>query len=122
MEVKCLGVGFGLVGGNVFDLGEGFVAVVVEMEVDNLDSEVGAVVRLVWNCLNGRLYFFWCLSQKSLQGEMSNNGECPFGMVIQADFLKDFFFFDGGCLGKVTGSNKEVVVVVMVVGMVERVV
>ena len=36
--------------------------------------------------------------------------------------LKEFFIFDGGCLGKVTGSKKEVVVVKMVVGVVERLV
>ena len=122
MEVKDLGVGFGLVGGDILDLGDGFVAVVVEREIDDLESEVGAVVRLVWNCLNGRLHFLWCLSHKSLGGKMLNNGGRPFGMVIRADFLKEFFFFDGGCLGKVTGSKKEVVVVEMVVGVVERVV
>ena len=59
MEVKYLGVDFGLVGGDILDLGRGFVAVVVEMEVNDWESEVGAVVRLVWNCLNGRLYFLW---------------------------------------------------------------
>ena len=108
--------------GYVLELGEAFVAVVVEMEVDDLELEVGAVVRLVWNCLNGRLYFLWCLSQKSLEVQMSNNGGCSFAKVIQADFLKDLFFFDVGCLEKVTGSKKKVVVVEMVVGVVERVV
>ena len=34
----------------------------------------------------------------------------------------EFFFFDSCCLGKVTGSKKEVVVVEMVVGMVGSVV
>ena len=34
----------------------------------------------------------------------------------------EFFLFGGSCLGKVTGSTKEVVVVQMVVGMVERMV
>ena len=43
-------------------------------------------------------------------------------MVMEADSLIEFFFFDGGCLEKVTGSKKEVVVVEMVVGIVERVV
>ena len=32
----------------------------------------------------------------------------------------EFFLFDGSCFGKVTVSTKEVVVVEMVVGMVER--
>ena len=58
----------------------------------------------------------------SLEGEMSNVGGNPFGMVIRADSLMEFFFFDGGCLGKVAGSKKEVVVVEMVVRAVERVV
>ena len=31
MEVKCLGIGAGLVGGDIFDFGVGFVTVVVEM-------------------------------------------------------------------------------------------
>ena len=38
---------FGLVGGVIFDLDGGFVAVVVEMEVDDLELEVEVVVRLV---------------------------------------------------------------------------
>ena len=53
---------------------------------------------------------------------MSNAGGHPFGIVMQVDSLMEFFFFDGGCLGKVTDSKKEVVVVDMVVGMVERMV
>ena len=53
---------------------------------------------------------------------MFNVGGNPFGMVIRADSLMEFFFFDGGCLGKVAGSKKEVVVVEMVVRAVERVV
>ena len=32
---------------DVFDFGGGFVVVVVEMEVDDLELEVGAVVRVV---------------------------------------------------------------------------
>ena len=53
---------------------------------------------------------------------MSNVGEHSFGMVVQTDSLMEFFFFDGCCLGKVTGSKKEMVVIKMVVAMVERVV
>ena len=60
MEVECLGVGFGLVGGDIFDLGGDFVAVVLEME--DLDLEVGAIVRLLWDSLNGRMYFLKHLS------------------------------------------------------------
>ena len=37
--------------------GGGFVAVLVEMEVDDLELEVGVAARLVWGCLNERLYF-----------------------------------------------------------------
>ena len=85
-------------------------------------SWVGAVVMLVRNCLNRRLYFLSLLSRMSLEGKISNVGGNPFGMVIRADSLMEFFFFDGGCLRKVTGSKKEVVVVEMVVRVVERVV
>ena len=31
---------------------------VVEMEVNDLELEVGAVVRVVWSCVNRELYFF----------------------------------------------------------------
>ena len=48
MEVECLGVSFELVGGNIFDF-VGAVAVVVEVELDDLELEVGAVVRIVWS-------------------------------------------------------------------------
>ena len=62
-EVECLRVGFGLVGSDIFDFGGGLaVVVVVEMEVDDLELEVGAVVRIVWSCVNGKLYFLWRLS------------------------------------------------------------
>ena len=57
VEVEWLGVGFGLLGGDIFDLGGDFVAMLVEMEVDDLELEVGVVARLVWGCLNERLYF-----------------------------------------------------------------
>ena len=53
---------------------------------------------------------------------MSNVGVHPFGIVMWTNSLTEFFFFDGGCLWKMTGSKKEVVVVKMVVGVLERVV
>ena len=40
----------------------GFVVVVVEMELSDLELEVGDVVRIVWYCVNGELYFLWHLS------------------------------------------------------------
>ena len=111
VEVECLAMNFGLVGGDTFDLGGGFVAVVVEMEVDGLELEVGTVVRLVRGCLNGRLYFLWCLSRMSLQVKMPNVGGRRFGMVKWEDLFMELFFFDGGCLKNATGSKMEVVVV-----------
>ena len=42
--------------GDIFDFGGGFV-VVVEMEVNDLELEVGDVVRIVWSCVNEELYF-----------------------------------------------------------------
>ena len=47
---------------------------------------------IVWCSVNEELYFFWHLSWKSVEGNMSNVGGHPFGMVIQANF------FDGGLL------------------------
>ena len=86
LHVECLGVSFGLVGGDILDLVGAFVAVmVVEMEVDDLELEVG--VRLVWDCLNGRLYFLWRLSRMSLERKISNVGGHPFGMVMRGDFF-----------------------------------
>ena len=57
MQVKFLG--YGLVRGDIVNFGGSFVAVVVEMEVYDLKLEVGDVVRLVWSCVNGELYFLW---------------------------------------------------------------
>ena len=57
----------------------------------------------------------------SLEGKMFNACGHPFGIVMQPDSLMEFFFFDSGCLGKMTASKKEVMVVEMVVGMVGRV-
>ena len=45
--MECLGGSFRLEGGHIFNLGRGFVAVMLEMEVDDLELEVGVVVRLV---------------------------------------------------------------------------
>ena len=119
VEVECLGVGFGLVGGDILNLSGGFIVLVVEMVVDDLELDEG---EQLWGCLNWRLNFLWRLSRMFLESEMSKIGGRPFGMVMRADFLMEFFFFDGGCLGKVTGSKMEVLVVEMVVGMVETVV
>ena len=66
--------------GDIFDSGGGFVAVVVEMEVNDLELEVGDIVRIVWSCVKEELYFFWHLSRMSLEGKMSNVGGRPFGM------------------------------------------
>ena len=49
-------------GGDICDFGGGFVVVVVEMELSDLELEVGDVVRIVWYCVNGELYFLWHLS------------------------------------------------------------
>ena len=53
---------------------------------------------------------------------MSNVGGHLYGVVMRADSLMEFFLFDGSCLGKVTGSTKEVVLVEIVLGIVESVV
>ena len=117
----CRG-GCGLVGGDIFDFSRGFVAMVVEMVVGDLNLEIGAVVRTVWSCVNGELYFLWCLSQKSLEVKMSNVGGDPFVVVMREDSLIKFLLFDGSCLGEEIGSTKEVLVIGMVVGMVESMV
>ena len=62
------------------------------------------------------------MSQKSLEGKISNVGEFPFGIAMRADFLNQFFFFDGGSLGKMTGSKKELVKVEIIVEVVKSVV
>ena len=90
--MECLRVGFGLVGGNIFVLGEDFVAGVVEMEVKDLELEVGVVGRLAWGYWNVRLYFLWCLSRMSLEGKMSSVDGCPFGMVMWGEFFMKLFF------------------------------
>ena len=49
-------------GSDIFDFGGGFVVVMVEMEVNDLELEVGGVVRIVWSCVNKELCFLWRLS------------------------------------------------------------
>ena len=110
--MECLGVGFGLMGDNILDLSWGFVAVVVEMEVDDLEFEV-AVVRVIWGCLNWRMHFLWRLSRMPLEGRMSNVGGRLFGMVMWADFLMEFYFYDGGYFRKVASSKMGVAMVEM---------
>ena len=118
-EVECWRVCFSLVGCDIFDFGGSFVVLVVE--VNDLKLEVGDAVRIVWCPVNKELYCPWSLSRKSLEGNISNDGGHPFGMVMWASSLKEVFCSGGTCcLGQVTGPRKEVVVVKMVVGMVRR--
>ena len=70
--------------------------------------------------MNERLYFLWRFSQMSLEGKLSNVGDCPFGMVMQKDFFMELFFSDGRCLQKVPGSKMGVLTVDMVVWMVSN--
>ena len=120
VEVECLGMSFGLVGGDIFDLGGTFVALVVMMEVDGFELEEGDILRPVWGCMNGRLYFLRRLSWMSLGGKMSLIDGRSFGMVMREDFFMDLFFLDGTCLWEVSGSKKEEAVVVEVVAWVMR--
>ena len=59
MEGEILGVGLGLVGCGIFDLGGDFRTVVVEVELGDLELGVKAILRLVWGCFRGRIYFLW---------------------------------------------------------------
>ena len=59
MEVECWRLGFGLIGGDISKFGGGFLVVVVEMEVSDLELEVEDVVKMVWYCVNGKLFFFF---------------------------------------------------------------
>ena len=49
VEVEFSWLRFGLVGGDILDLEGAFVAVVVEMEEDNLELEE-RVISSVWGC------------------------------------------------------------------------
>ena len=93
-EVECLGVSFGLVGGGIFNLSGGFVVLVVEVRLEDLELVVKAVVRLIWGCLSGMMYFLWRLSLMSVQGEISNVGGSLFGMVMRTNFLRLLFFLE----------------------------
>ena len=72
-------------GRDIFDSGGGFVVVVVE--VNDSELEVGDV-RIVRCRVNKELYCRWRLSRKSLEGNMSNDGGCTFGMVMWASSLR----------------------------------
>ena len=60
------------------------------------------------------VYFLWHLGQMSLKGRISSVGGSLFSMVMQEDFFMELLFLDDNCLGKVTGSKKEVVIEVFV--------
>ena len=117
-EMECVAVGCGLVGGDVLNFGGSFVVVVVVVEtvVGGSKLEVVAVVRIVWSYVNGELCSLWHLSRKSLEGKMSNVGGHLFVVAMREEFLMDC------CLGEVTDSIENVVVVEMLVGVVESVV
>ena len=84
-------------GCDIFDFGGSFVVVVVE--VNDLELEVGDAVRIVWYPVNKELYCLWSLSRKSLEGNISNDGGHPFGMVMCASSLKEVFC-SGGAWGR----------------------
>ena len=48
-----------MIGGDISKFGGGFLVVVVEMEVSDLELEVEDVVKMVWYCVNGKLFFFF---------------------------------------------------------------
>ena len=52
-KVECVVVDCGLVGGDVLNFNDSFVAVVV----GGSKLEVVAVVRMVWSCVSGEQYF-----------------------------------------------------------------
>ena len=93
-EVECVVVGCGLVGGDVLNFGEGFVAAVVVVVVVVGEAVVGGsklklvpVVRIVCSWVNRELYSLWRLSRRSLEGRMSNVGGGLFGVVMRAHSL-----------------------------------
>lgn len=51
-----------LAGGDIFNFDRDFFFVVVKMEMEDLELELGTVVRLVWGFLNEKIYFLWHLS------------------------------------------------------------
>lgn len=63
MKLEYSRVGFWLVGDSIFRLGGLFVVVAVKVveEVEVLELVVECVIRLVWRCFYGRLYFLWYL-------------------------------------------------------------
>ena len=95
-------MGFGLVGGGIFNLGRDFMVAVVEVAVDKFKLVVKAFLRLVWACLNERMCFLWHLSLMLVEGKMSNINRRLSWMVMLADFLRLLLFLDDGHLQKVT--------------------
>ena len=70
MEVDFLEVCFGLVV-DIFQLAGIFAE---WSEVEDLKLVEKAFVRLIWSCLNGRMYFLWPLSVMTVEEKMSNAG------------------------------------------------
>ena len=86
---------FGAGGMWYLDLGGDFVTVVVEVELGDLELGVKAILRLVWGCLRGKIYFLLWLSPMLVEGKMPNVDGCLFAIVMWAEFLRLFFFFNG---------------------------
>ena len=98
-EVECLGVGFELTKGRIFDLDGGFIVIVVVVKA--------AVVRSVWGCQGKKMYIF--------EGFESNFGVRLIGIVMLADFFQIAFLLGQCHQGKLTGEKMEMEVVVGIV-------
>ena len=107
LEVDCAGMVDILVLGGVF---------MMEV-VEGVELVVGCVVRLVLWCVNGRGYFLYHFSLKSVEMNGLSVGGFLFGMVVWADC---FVLLERGFLGKMIGTDVLVDVVVEII-MVEAV-
>ena len=119
-EVECVVVDYVLVGGDALNFSGWFVAMMVETVVGDSKLEVVAVVRIVWSCVNGELYYLWRLSRKSLEGKMGvfSVGGCLFGVCWwvslrcgDADRFFDGVVFGGYVVGEVTEVHVSNIVV-----------
>ena len=112
-EMECLGIGFGLLRGGILKLGGNFVAMVVKVEVKDLELVIKAVVRLVWGYLGRRIYFMWRLNLMLMENFQRQRASLRYSYACR--FLRLLFILDSGCPGMVTGANVEMEMVVRMV-------
>ena len=97
--------GFVVVGRWYLRVGESFVVVVVEVEVNNLKLVMECIMRLLLGCLNGTTFLLWHLSLTPLEANFPIIGGFVFRMMMWEDFMSFFLFLIIERLGEIIDAK-----------------